>query len=65
MVLVILAILAAAIIPSMMGFIDRAKQESVAAEQRSVLLAAQVRAQRAVWEKRLYPSHRNRSAGNR
>lgn len=41
-VLVILAILAAAIIPSMMGFIDRAKQESVAAEQRSVLLAAQV-----------------------
>ena len=41
-VLVILAILAAAIIPSMRGFIDRAKKESVAAEQRSVLLAAQV-----------------------
>ena len=41
-VLVILAILAAAIIPSMMGFIDRAKKESIAAEQRSVLLAAQV-----------------------
>lgn len=41
-VLVILAILAAAIIPSMMGFIDRAKKESIAAEQRSVILAAQV-----------------------
>lgn len=41
-VLVILAILAAAVIPSMMGFIDRAKKESIAAEQRSVLLAAQV-----------------------
>lgn len=41
-VLVILAILAAAIIPSMMGFIDRARKESVAAEQRSVILAAQV-----------------------
>lgn len=41
-VLVILTILAAAIIPSMMGFIDRAKKESIAAEQRSVLLAAQV-----------------------
>lgn len=41
-VLVILAILAAAIIPSMMGFIDRAKKESVAAEQRSVILAAQI-----------------------
>jgi type IV pilus assembly protein PilA len=41
-VLVILAILAAAIIPSMMGFIDKAKQESHAAECRSVLLAADV-----------------------
>ena len=42
-VLVILAILAAAIIPSMMGFIDKAKEESHAAECRSVLLAAEVR----------------------
>ena len=41
-VLVILAILAAAIIPSMMGFIDKAKEESVAAECRSAVLAAQV-----------------------
>ncbi|MEG1426554.1 MAG: prepilin-type N-terminal cleavage/methylation domain-containing protein [Oscillospiraceae bacterium] len=41
-VLVILAILAAAIIPSMMGFIDKAKNESAAAECRNVLLAANV-----------------------
>ena len=41
-VLVILAILAAAIIPSMMGFIDKAKEESVAAECRSALLATEV-----------------------
>lgn len=41
-VLVILAILAAAIIPSMMGFIDKAKEESAAAECRSVILAADV-----------------------
>ncbi|MEG1426553.1 MAG: prepilin-type N-terminal cleavage/methylation domain-containing protein [Oscillospiraceae bacterium] len=41
-VLVILAILAAAIIPSMMGFIDQAKNESAAAECRNVLLAANV-----------------------
>ena len=41
-VLVIIAILAAAIIPSMMGFIDKAKQQSAAAECRSVLLAGEV-----------------------
>ena len=41
-VLVILAILAAAIIPSMMGFIDKAKEESAAAECRNVILAADV-----------------------
>ncbi len=41
-VLVILAILAAAIIPSMMGFIDKAKEESHAAECRNVLLGAEV-----------------------
>lgn len=41
-VLVILAILAAAIIPSMMGFIDKAKEESAAAECRNVILAADI-----------------------
>lgn len=41
-VLVILAILAAAIIPSMMGFIDKAREESAAAECRSALLAGEV-----------------------
>jgi len=41
-VLVILAILAAAIIPSMMGYINKARQQSYAAEQRNVLLASQV-----------------------
>ena len=41
-VLVILAILAAAIIPSMMGFIDKAKEESTAAECRNVLLGGEV-----------------------
>lgn len=41
-VLVILAILAAAVIPSMMGFIDKAKEESASAECRSALLAIDV-----------------------
>ncbi|MDO4458916.1 MAG: type II secretion system protein [Clostridia bacterium] len=41
-VLVIIAILAAAVVPSMLGFIDKAKDESVSAECRNVLLAADV-----------------------
>lgn len=41
-VLVIIAILMAAIIPSMMGFINKAKDESASAECRNVLLAANV-----------------------
>lgn len=40
-VLVILAILAAILIPSMVGWIDKAKQKSAVVEGRSMLLAAQ------------------------
>lgn len=40
-VLVILAILAAIMIPAMTGWIDRAKQRAIMVEARSVLLAAQ------------------------
>lgn len=40
-VLVILAILAAIVIPSMVGWIDKAKQKSAVVEGRSMLLAAQ------------------------
>lgn len=40
-VLVILAILAALLIPALTGYIDRAKEKSVIAETRSVVMAAQ------------------------
>lgn len=40
-VMVILAILAAAVIPSMTGYIDKAKNKSVLAEARAVYVAAQ------------------------
>lgn len=40
-VLVILAILAAVLIPTMVGYIDKANQKTILAEARSVLLAAQ------------------------
>lgn len=41
-VLVIIVILMAAIIPSMLGFIDKAKEESILAECRNVQLATDV-----------------------
>lgn len=40
-VLVILAILAALLVPALTGYIDKAKQKSVIAETRSVVMAAQ------------------------
>lgn len=40
-VLVILAILAALLIPALTGYIDKAKEKSVIAETRSVVMAAQ------------------------
>lgn len=40
-VLVILAILAALLIPALTGYIDRAKEKSVTAETRQVVMAAQ------------------------
>ena len=40
-VLVILAILAALLIPALTGYIDKAKQKSIIAETRSVVMAAQ------------------------
>lgn len=40
-VLVILAILAALLIPALTGYIDKARKESVVAETRSVVMAAQ------------------------
>lgn len=40
-VLVILAILAALLIPALTGYIDRAKEKSIIAETRSVVMAAQ------------------------
>lgn len=40
-VLVILAILAALLVPALTGYIDRAKEKSVIAETRSVVMAAQ------------------------
>lgn len=46
-VLVILAILAGAAIPTMLGFIDDAKNKTVIAEGRAVLVAAQVKATEA------------------
>lgn len=40
-VLVILAILAALLVPALTGYIDKARKESVVAETRSVVMAAQ------------------------
>ena len=40
-VLVILAILAALLIPALTGYIDKAKEKSITAETRSVVMAAQ------------------------
>jgi type IV pilus assembly protein PilA len=40
-VLVILAILAAVLVPALTGYIDRAKQKSIIAETRQVVMAAQ------------------------
>jgi type IV pilus assembly protein PilA len=40
-VLVILAILAAVLVPALTGYIDRAKQKSIVAETRQVVMAAQ------------------------
>lgn len=40
-VLVILAILAALLIPALTGYIDKAKEKSIVAETRSVVMAAQ------------------------
>ena len=40
-VLVILAILAALLIPALTGYIDKARKESVVAETRSAVMAAQ------------------------
>lgn len=46
-VLVILAILAALLIPALTGYIDRAKNKSIVAETRSVVMAAQTIADEA------------------
>lgn len=40
-VLVILAILAALLVPALTGYIDKARKESVVAETRSAVMAAQ------------------------
>lgn len=46
-VLVILAILAALLIPALTGYIDKAKNKSIVAETRSVVMAAQTLADEA------------------
>ena len=46
-VLVILAILAALLVPALTGYIDKAKEKSIIAETRSVVMAAQTLADEA------------------
>lgn len=52
-VLVILAILAALLIPALTGYIDRAKEKSIIAETRSVVMAAQTLADEAYGKRNL------------